>query len=71
MLNHVHELPSGEDDVKFIGVYLTKADADMAVLRASQLPGFSECPNGFDIQEYEIGKDHWTEGYFTYIPGHD
>ena len=28
-------------------------------------PGFSPCPEKFEIVPYEIGMDHWTEGYFT------
>lgn len=71
IVNHVHELSSGEEDVKFIGVYRTEQEAQAAVDRAKVLPGFAECPEGFDVQGYELGKDHWTEGYFTYLPEDD
>lgn len=71
ILHHIHELPNGEDDVKFIGVYRTNQDALSAIERAKILPGFSECPDGFDIQEYQVGKDHWVDGYHTYIPGQE
>lgn len=71
LLHHVHIMPSEEEDVKLIGVYQTKADAVHALMRARQLPGFSDAPEGFDINEYEVGKDHWLEGYFTWKPGQD
>ena len=57
-----HENPETED-VKLIGVYSSRAAAEAAILRASKQPGFSKSINGFNIDEYEIDKDHWTEGY--------
>jgi hypothetical protein len=33
------------------------------------LPGFRQHPKGFIIDAYEVGKDHWTEGYVTVYPG--
>ncbi|TJZ66847.1 DUF7336 domain-containing protein [Chitiniphilus eburneus] len=68
ILHHVHELPGGEEDVKFIGVYASDAEARLAISRLSEKPGFMDAPDGFDIQKYQVGKDHWVEGYFTYIP---
>ena len=65
VVQHEHELPTGEEDVKFIGVYASHAAAEAACERLRQQPGFSETPEGFSIDRYEIGKDHWTEGYVT------
>lgn len=65
---HTHMLPDGEEDDKMIGVYATHADAQAAIVRARLRPGFSDCPDGFSIDKYELGKDHWVEGYFTYLP---
>lgn len=59
-----------------IGVYETHGDAEQAVRRLSKQPGFRDHPgiihpdrddeeSGFYINEYEIGEDHWTEGYVT------
>lgn len=69
ILWHVHELKDQEDDAKLIGVYATRNAAKLAQRRAKRLPGFSRCPKGFIIDEYVIGKDHWTEGYVTVYPG--
>jgi len=60
LLWHVHE-----DDEKLIGVYMTKADAEAATERLRQKPGFVDTPNGFEIHEYELNQDHWTEGYVS------
>ena len=66
ILWHVHEFESGEESSKLIGVYVSEADATAAQNRVKDQPGFSTCPEGFQIDKYEIGKDHWEEGYFTY-----
>lgn len=66
LLWHVHEFPDGEDDAKLIGVYASREDADAARARVGLQPGFRDLLEGFVIDEYEVGKDHWTEGYFTY-----
>lgn len=50
---------------------ITNAEALSAVIRAESSPGFSEAPDGFEISEYEVGKDHWVEGYFTWVPERD
>nr|CAS02555.1 putative integron gene cassette protein [uncultured bacterium]CAS02958.1 putative integron gene cassette protein [uncultured bacterium] len=76
VLQHCHVLPTDEDDVKVIGVYASRRDAEAAVERLRLQPGFIDHPrivdpeadddrNGFYIDEYPIGKDHWTEGYVT------
>lgn len=63
VLQHVHVAPNGDEDVKLIGVYVTEADAQAAVSRLRQQPGFREQPEGFHISRYELNKDHWTEGF--------
>ena len=65
VVQHVHELPSGEEDVKFIGVYSSMASAEDAVHRLSKRPGFRESTEGFHIDEYKIDSDCWTEGFVT------
>ena len=67
LLWHTHELSQGEDDDKLIGVYATREDADAAIRRLSGQPGFRHFPEGFLAEEYEIGKDHWTEGFVTAV----
>jgi hypothetical protein len=63
VLQHVHAAPNEEEDVKLIGVYVTEADAQAAVARLGQQPGFRDHPEGFHISRYELNKDHWTEGF--------
>ena len=75
VLQHCHVMPSDEDDIKMIGVYASRKDAEAAIERLRLQPGFIDHPrmvdpdaddrNGFYIDEYEIGEDNWTEGYVT------
>ncbi len=67
ILWHIHEF-GGESDEKLIGVYETQDDAESAIARLSEKPGFKDTSHGFEICEYELGKDHWIEGYFTAQP---
>ncbi len=71
IVTHTNELPDGQEDIKFIGVYDSKESAEKAVERASLKAGFSETKEGFFVERYQLGKDHWTEGFFTYIPEKD
>ncbi len=64
VVQHEYEL-ADHDEVKFIGVYATREDAERAVERIKQQPGFRDFPDGFCIDDYEVGKDHWTEGFVT------
>ena len=73
-LQHLHTPLNGEADVKIIGVYSTEEKIKEAVARLSKAPGFKESfklidplkdkeTDGFYMDEYEIDKDHWKEGY--------
>jgi hypothetical protein len=75
-VQHMHVLPGGKDDTKFIGVYRSFDSALAAVERLRLQPGFSEharlcdpiretSDDGFHIDEYELDKDHWTEGFVS------
>lgn len=64
VLQHEYER-DGVDNVKFIGVYSTHQNAEAAVERMRLQPGFSSYPDGFCIDEYELDRDHWVEGFFT------
>ncbi len=65
LLWHVHEV-GGADDEKLIGVYRDAADANAAIERLRDKPGFATFPEGFQICRYELNRDHWTEGF---VPG--
>ena len=64
VLQHEYEW-YGRDEVCFIGVYATHADAQAAIERLRSQPGFCYWPEGFTIDEYEIGKDHWNDGFIV------
>jgi hypothetical protein len=64
LLWHSHPTGNGEMNEKLIGVYATEEDASGAIDRIRVQPGFRDYVEGFEINKYEIGKDHWEEGYF-------
>ena len=57
------EQQDGDDTELLIGVYRTEADALAAKDRLKSQPGFREYLDGFTVSEYQIGQDHWTEGF--------
>ena len=65
VVQHVHVFPNGQEDVKFIGVYSTRELAEAAAERLRTQPGFAEAPDRFHINEYDLDRDHWTEGYVS------
>jgi hypothetical protein len=56
------------EDVKFIGVYSTREEAERATERLKLQPGFRDHPNGFDIDPYTLDADHWAEGFGPVSP---
>ncbi|MFI7000009.1 hypothetical protein [Nocardia sp. NPDC050175] len=56
----------GGDDVKLLGAYSTEQRANERIREAQNLPGFRDEPDCFHIDRYEVDKDEWTSGYFTY-----
>lgn len=65
VLQHVHSVEDGAEEVKFIGVYSSRENAQAAITRLGQAPGFSDALAGFHIDEYQVDKDQWVEGYST------
>jgi hypothetical protein len=65
VLQHVHSPDDDAEDVKFIGVYSSRESAEAAIARLNLTPGFSDSPAGFHIDEYQVDKDHWSEGFST------
>ena len=67
LLQHVHVSDDGsEEDVKLIGVYRSRDLPEGAIERLRGQPGFVDHPDGFEIGEYELDKDHWTEGFVSW-----
>ena len=77
VVQHLHIIfPQEEEDVKLIGVYCTRKNAEEAAARLSSQAGFCDFPKivnyevdkdqqGFHIDEYQLDLDHWSEGYVT------
>jgi hypothetical protein len=65
VVHHVHSQEDGTEDVKFIGVYSSREKAQEAVARLGRQPGFVDAPDGFCIDEYQVDRDQWAEGYVT------
>jgi hypothetical protein len=63
VLSFVREWPGGNDTELMIGVYKNEPDARAAIARLKFQPGFVDYPEGFIVDRYELGKDHWTEGF--------
>jgi len=68
LLWHRHAFENGPDDVKLIGVYDSALAARQARSRVGGQPGFRKYPEGFEISAYELGQDHWTEGFVVIDP---
>jgi hypothetical protein len=72
VLHHLHVFPSGEEDTKLIGTYSSNETARAAIERLKVQPEFCDYPHltddeesGFYLDEYELDKDHWIEGFIT------
>ena len=65
ILWHCHQT-AGDSDDKLIGVYKTREDAEAAMRRLADKPGFKDAVDGFEIHDYVVGRDGWTEGYISW-----
>lgn len=65
VLQHVHEISSDSEDVKFIGVYSSLEQANIAKDRLQKKPGFFDSQNGFYIDEYILDATSWEDGFCT------
>ena len=62
-----HEYFDGEyDNVSDLGYYSTYENAEKILSEYRENPEFINYPDGFSIDEYEIDKPEWTEGFFTF-----
>jgi len=62
-----HSRPLAEDadetDDKLLGVYSSRERATARIERARTKPGFRDYPDGFLVDECEIDRDDWSEGF--------
>jgi hypothetical protein len=50
---------------KVLGVFSHMEQAEEAKKAAQDRPGFRDFPLGFLIENYTVGKRHWSEGFVT------
>jgi len=62
---HVAREDEPDEDIKLIGVYSDRQLAIAATTDLKDLPGFRDYPNGFHIDEYQVDKNHWVEGFIS------
>ena len=76
IVQHVHAMPNGEENIKLIGAYRSLELAHAAIGRLRSQSGFQDNPEiidpaaannrlGFYVDRYAIDKDHWSEGFVT------
>jgi len=58
-------LDENDTDDKLIGVYGSAAGANEARIRQLRFEGFRDYPDCFHVDEYEVDKDAWSEGFIT------
>jgi hypothetical protein len=54
--------PDNEKEL-LIGVYASESEAKAAIERLKAKSGFVDAPGKFLIADYELNRDHWTEGF--------
>lgn len=57
-----HTNPLNADE-KLTGVYSTRKKADESIRRLIKQSGFKDSPESFEVSEYNLDKDEWTEGF--------
>jgi hypothetical protein len=54
-----------EECVKLLGVYSSRERAEARIEEARGWPGFRDHPDQFEVSEYQVDRDAWTEGFTT------
>lgn len=62
LLEHSYELDE-HDEIRTLGIYSSKEKAEEAILYYKKLPGFKDLLDRFNIDEYEVNKMCWSEGF--------
>ncbi|MGA3371885.1 MAG: hypothetical protein ABSC48_09010 [Terracidiphilus sp.] len=59
LLYHIRD--SGQ--LLLVGIYRSEADAEAAIERLKDKPGFVQFPDDFEIHTYELGVELWPDGF--------
>lgn len=65
-LGHIYTDETHRDS-KFLGYFDDLEKLQEAKTKASNLPGFSEYPNGMVIRKKRLGKIHWENGFKSVV----
>jgi len=64
LVQHLRPEEDGEpEDVKIVGIFSSRANAEAAVRKVMSLPGFKRYPDGFHIDRYELNGIWFAEGF--------
>ena len=58
-----HTVDNKPERMKIIGIFSSENDAKKAIEQLSNQQGFESTKDGFNIDEYELDKLNWTEGF--------
>ncbi|NUF49912.1 DUF7336 domain-containing protein [Gilliamella sp. ESL0250] len=64
-LYHIRYEDTDDEDVKLIGIYSSYKQAELAIERLKNKPGFIDYPDDFQIFDSVLNRDGWSEGFVT------
>ena len=64
-LYHIRYEDTDDEDVKLIGIYSSYKQAELAIERLKNKPGFIDFPDDFQIFDSVLNRDGWCEGFVT------
>ncbi len=62
-LEHVRAEDTPNQVIRFLGVFESEEDGNMAILAYKRLPGFCEHPEGFYLTRCILGERLWSTGF--------
>lgn len=63
LLWHGDDIYDETPDAKLLGIYSSQELAADRIRRSSDVQGFRDHPEAFEIVSYTVDQDEWTEGY--------
>ena len=63
VVQHLRKKDEDNEDVKMIGIFSNRENANIAIQKLKLQPGFRDHLDGFSIDEYELDKAEWSEGF--------
>lgn len=65
-----HGAPTAEqENEKLVGVYSSERLARQAIERLRDKPGFRDYPERWEIDDWYLDEDDWTDGFVTVLHG--